>query len=183
MTETTEPKSNSNLKSNLWSYILLLLIAGSVILLDQGTKAWVRDHLAYGEGFRPWPDLFPYGRIVHWRNTGAAFGLFQEGGGVFALLAIVVGAMIIFYFPKIERGDWPLRLAMGLQLGGAMGNLLDRLQHGHVTDFVAVSNFPVFNIADTSITFGVLILLVGVWLSDKEEPTPQPAPSETIVSE
>lgn len=172
---STQSEKQSTWKQAFWSYVLLLAIAGTVILLDQATKIWVRDNLAYGESFIPWPDIAPFARILHWRNTGAAFGLFQDGGGIFAILAVVVGAMIIFYYPKIQRGDWALRLAMGLQLGGAVGNLLDRLQHGHVTDFVSVSNFPVFNIADTSITFGVLILLVGVWFGSGEEPAETPA--------
>jgi signal peptidase II len=68
-----------------------------------------------------------------------------------------------------------LRMAMGLQLGGAVGNLIDRIQHGHVTDFVSVSNLPVFNIADTSITFGVLILLAGVWFGSGEQKPAEPA--------
>lgn len=170
-----EIKQESTWKQTLWSYAILLLIAGTIILLDQVTKTWVRDNLAYGQSFIPWPDLAPYARILHWRNTGAAFGLFQEGGGIFTILAIVVGAMIIFYYPKIQREDWALRMAMGLQLGGAVGNLIDRIQHGHVTDFVSVSNLPVFNIADTSITFGVLILLAGVWFGSGEQKPAEPA--------
>jgi signal peptidase II len=180
-----QPEEKSTWKQTLWSYVALLFTAGTIIFLDQLTKSWVRDNLAYGESFIPFPYIAPYARILHWRNTGAAFGLFQEGGGIFMILAIVVGAMIIFYYPKIQKEDWALRMAMGLQLGGAVGNLVDRIQHGHVTDFVSVSNFPVFNIADTSITFGVLILLVGVWFGSGEEkpsetPGDQPAAPEGL---
>lgn len=153
-------------------YFFLILIAGLIVYLDQWTKAWVREHLAFGASWMPLTELAPYVRILHWRNSGAAFGLFQQGGGIFTILAVVVAALIIYYFPRIGRGDWALRLAMGLQLGGAIGNLVDRLQHGYVTDFVSVGSFPVFNVADSSITLGVLILLFDVWLSGNE-PDPE----------
>jgi len=153
----------------LGGYLILVFISGLVLFLDQWTKNWVRGNLAYGERWMPWASLEPYVRILHWRNSGAAFGLFQEGGGIFTILAIVVALLIVYYFPRIERGDWALRLAMGLQLGGAIGNLIDRLQHGYVTDFISVGNFPVFNIADSSITLGVVILLLDLWFGGHEE--------------
>jgi signal peptidase II len=150
-------------------YLTLVFIFGVVFFLDQWTKAWVRDNLAFGESIRPFEWLPPSVRILHWRNSGAAFGFFQEGAGIFTILAVVVALLIIYYFPRIERGDWALRLAMGLQLGGALGNLIDRLQHGYVTDFISVAQFPVFNIADTSITLGVIILLLGIWFGGSSE--------------
>ena len=153
----------------LGGYLTLVFISGLVIFLDQWTKTWVRANLTYGERWMPWSSLEPYVRILHWRNSGAAFGLFQEGGGIFTILAIVVALLIVYYFPRIERGDWALRLAMGLQLGGAIGNLIDRLQHGYVTDFISVGNFPVFNIADSSITLGVVILLLDLWFGGHED--------------
>lgn len=158
----------------LWSYLLLFTISALVLFLDQWTKNWVRANLSFGEGWTPFADLAPYLRILHWRNSGAAFGMFQQGGGIFTILAVFVAAMIIYYFPRIGRGDWALRLAMGLQLGGALGNLVDRLQHGYVTDFVSVSTFPVFNVADSAITMGVVILLLDMWLNgtDREEAEP-----------
>jgi signal peptidase II len=157
----------SALKRGLFTgYLSLILLAGLIVFADQWTKAWVRDNLAYGESWAPWTALAPYVRVLHWRNSGAVFGLFQEGGGIFTILAIVVAVLIIYYFPRIERGDWPLRLAMGFQLGGALGNLADRLQHGYVTDFISIGNFPIFNVADSSITLGVMILLFSIWFGD-----------------
>ncbi|MGH2581466.1 MAG: signal peptidase II [Anaerolineales bacterium] len=147
-------------------YLTLVFIAGWIVFADQWTKTWVRENLAYGESWMPWSALSPYARVLHWRNTGAAFGMLQEWGGIFTILAIIVALMIVYYFPRIERGDWPLRLAMGLQLGGALGNLVDRLQHGYVTDFISIGNFPIFNVADSSITVGVVILLFSVWFGD-----------------
>ncbi len=113
--------------------------------------------------------LSPYVRIVHWSNSGAAFGTFQNGNTVFTVLAILVIIAILYYYPKVEPNDWTLRLAMGLQLGGAAGNLVDRLLIHRVTDFIAVGTFPVFNVADASISIGVVVLLLGVWLKERNE--------------
>ncbi len=150
-------------------YGILFLMAGLIIALDQWTKALVRDNLPTGGMWVPpqmeW--LMPYARIVHWYNAGAAFGFFQDGRLVFTILAIVVSILIIYYYPRISRADWTLRLAMGLQLGGAVGNLIDRLTIGSVTDFISVGTFPVFNVADSSITMGVIVLLLGAWLKER----------------
>ena len=96
--------------------------------------------------------------------------MFQQGGGVFAILAVIVVIAIIYYFPRVEEDDWPLRLAMGMQLAGALGNLIDRLTlGGKVTDFISVMTFPVFNVADSSITLGVAVLILGVWWKERHE--------------
>jgi signal peptidase II len=106
---------------------------------------------------------------VHWYNTGAAFGMFQNGNTVFTILAFIVIGAIIIYYPVVENEDWTLKLAMGLQLGGATGNLIDRLMIQKVTDFISVGTFPVFNIADASISVGVVVLLLGVWIKERQD--------------
>lgn len=174
LTENTLPEDSpsESLAQSGWKwadYLPLLLSSGAIILLDQITKFYVRQNLAYGESWMPWEWLAPFARIVHWRNTGAAFGMFQNGNLVFTVLAIVVSGLILVYFPRVPRTEWSLRLAMILQLGGAVGNLIDRLQLGHVTDFVSIYTFPVFNVADSSITFGVIVLLAGVWITERRE--------------
>jgi signal peptidase II len=157
------------LKKYWKDYFFLLIFAGIIIGLDQWTKSIVRANLAIGSIWSPWDWLMPYARIVHWYNTGVAFGLFQSQGLLFTVLAVIVVAAIIYYYPRVERQDWPLRLAMVLQLGGALGNLIDRLTIGHVTDFISVGNFPVFNVADASISIGVAVLLLGIWLQETRE--------------
>ncbi|MCC6301025.1 MAG: signal peptidase II [Anaerolineales bacterium] len=152
------------------TYGLLFTVAGAVIALDQWTKWIVRTSLPLTGTWLPesleW--LSPYARFVHWQNTGAAFGMFQNGSMIFAALAFVVIGAIIYYFPQVEKHDWTLRLAMSMQLGGASGNLIDRLLHnGQVTDFISVGTFPVFNIADASISVGTVILLLGVYLQER----------------
>lgn len=146
---------------------LLFLIAGIVIALDQITKIWVRNNLQIGEMWMPVDWLAPYARIVNWSNTGVAFGLFQGQGYLFGILAAIVAIAIIYYYPQVDSKDLPLRLALGLQLGGAIGNLIDRiLFNGKVTDFISVGSFAVFNVADASITVGVGVMILGVWLDE-----------------
>jgi len=159
------------LNSKLRDLLLLLGVAGISVALDQWTKWWVRENIEYGGQWLPeglmW--LSPYARIVHWYNSGAAFGMFQNGNLVFTILAFIVIAAILYYYPSVEANDWTLKLAMGLQLGGAVGNLIDRLIMQKVTDFISIWTFPVFNIADASISVGVVVLLLGVWLKEREE--------------
>lgn len=153
-------------------YLVLFGVAGIIVALDQWTKALVRANIAPGEMWLPenldW--LMPYARLINWHNSGAAFGSFQGFGVVFTALAFVVVGLIIYYYPRVDPADWWLKLAMGMQMGGALGNVIDRLfRGGQVTDFISVGNFPVFNVADSSISVGVAILLVGVWIKEQVE--------------
>lgn len=152
-------------------YIVLLALGGFIVVLDQWTKWLVRTNLPFQGTWMPgWLDwLSPFVRVVHWSNSGAAFGTFQNGNTVFSILAILVIAAILYFYPRVEASDWTLRLAMGLQLGGAAGNLVDRLILHRVTDFIAVGDFPVFNVADASISIGVAVLILGVWLKERSE--------------
>lgn len=150
-------------------YSLLIGLSGTVVALDQWTKWLVRTNLPFQASWLPrgldW--MSPFARIVNWQNSGAAFGSFQDGNSVFTVLAIVVIAAILYYYPRVETNDWTLRLAMGLQLGGAAGNLIDRLSMGRVTDLISIGSFPVFNIADSAISIGVVVLLLGVWIRER----------------
>ena len=152
-------------------YLILIGVAGIVVALDQWTKWLVRQNVEFGGQWLPeglgW--LSPYARIVNWSNSGAAFGMFQNGNLVFTILAIIVIIAIIYYYPQVEANDWTLKLAMGLQLAGASGNLIDRLLVGKVTDFISIGTFAVFNFADSSITVGVIVLLIGVWIKERQE--------------
>ena len=163
-----ESPPKKGLQDYFRDYLGLFIIAGGIIALDQWSKNLVRTSLAFGETWMPLEWLAPYARFVHWRNSGAAFGMFQHMGEVFTILAFVVAGIIIYYYPRVPRKDWAMRLAMGLQLGGAVGNLLDRLIHdGYVTDFISVGTFPVLNLADASISTGVAVLILGVWISER----------------
>lgn len=158
------------MKKNLRAYALLFCVAGLIVALDQWTKYLVRTRLAFMESWSPWEWLAPYARIVHWNNTGAAFGLFQGFSTVFMVLAIVVALAIIYYFPTVSSKEWVIRISLCMQLGGAVGNLVDRFMfNGKVTDFISLGNFAVFNIADASISVGVTILLLVVLYKDFQE--------------
>jgi signal peptidase II len=156
----------------LWkTYWLLILVTGSILILDQISKAYIRATFIQGvDMWAPWPWLLPYARIIHITNTGVAFGMFQGMSTVFGLLAAIVSIAIIYYYPRVPKEDWLLRLAMALQLAGALGNLIDRIfNDGHVTDFISVGNFAVFNVADASITIGVGLLILALWLQEDRE--------------
>jgi len=149
-------------------YLILILTAGVVVTADQWTKSWVRTNISLGGSWSPWEWMTPYARLVHWYNTGVAFGMFQGVNLLFTVLAFVVVVVILLFFPRVPASDWYLRFALGLQLGGAIGNLIDRVLIGHVTDFISVGTFPVFNIADGSISTGVAILLLGIWIQERQ---------------
>ena len=154
------------------TYWGLFITSGLVIALDWWTKILVRQNIPFGKSWLPegWDWLMPYARFVHWENKGAAFGMFQSGSLVFTVLAFVVIGIIIYYYGFVEPKDWLLRLGLSLQLAGAAGNLISRLTiDGKVTDFISVGDFAVFNVADSSITIGTGILLLGVWLSERRD--------------
>lgn len=157
------------MKKSIKEYLFLFPVSGTIILLDQITKTLVRSNLAQGESWAPWLWLMPYARIVHWYNTGVAFGLLQGQNLFFAMLAVVIAAAIFYFYPRFSKDDWLLRLALALQFGGAVGNLIDRITIGHVTDFISLGNFAVFNIADASITTGVLVMILGIWWKDRQD--------------
>ncbi len=152
------------------SYIFLAAVAGIIVTLDELTKYIVRTQLVLGESWAPIPGLENIIRIVHWNNTGAAFGLLPQGSLVFTFIAIAVAIAIIYYWPRVPADNIALRFALALQFGGALGNLVDRLlNQGIVTDFVAVGRFPVFNIADASISVGVAILIISTWWDERKK--------------
>jgi signal peptidase II len=157
------------LKKNFWDYVFLLSIASVIVILDQWTKQLVRTLIPFGESWSPWSWLEPYVRLVHWQNTGAAFGMFQQFGIVFAVLAFIVSIAILYYYPQVPHEEWVMRLAMAMMLGGAVGNLIDRLTLGTVTDFISVGTFAVFNVADACISVGTVILILAVWFNERKQ--------------
>lgn len=147
-------------------YGLLLLVAGLALASDQISKALIEANLAPYEN-RPILDfLVPYLTFTRTQNTGAAFSLLPNGGIIFILVFIVVGALILYYTPRLPPGDRLSRIAMGLQLGGAFGNVVDRFRQGYVTDFIHLQipeigfDWPVSNVADMCIVGGVVILFL-----------------------
>ena len=134
-------------------FVLLQLFA-IVFLSDQFTKWLVREFLELRESV-PTEGFF---RLTHPFNTGSAFGLFRDQNFPLILVSVVgIAILMLIYRSQRQPGNL-LRLSLGLQFGGAAGNLLDRIRLGHVTDFVDVGSWPIFNVADASIVVGLVIL-------------------------
>jgi signal peptidase II len=150
--------------------LLPFLIAVVVVLLDRISKGLIRTHISSYDTVSVIPGLF---NIVHTENPGIAFGMLATLTGVWrdvlligfsSAVLIAISAMLLR--PASQR-DWVLRIALGFILGGAFGNLYDRIVNGTVTDFVEVHAgahyFPAFNIADSAITVGACLLLLDMW--------------------
>ena len=145
--------------SFIFKDLALIQLAALVVLCDQATKFLVREYLQLGQSV-PVEGFF---RITHTYNTGSAFGLFQ-GQNTPLIVVAIVGIFILGMIYRTQRPPSNLlRLSLGLQIGGAIGNLTDRLLFGHVTDFLDVGAWPIFNLADSSIVVG-LVLLAWVFL-------------------
>jgi len=146
---------------------MLMLIALVVIALDQLTKRAVQQNLALGEAllvFPPWEFV----RIVHWVNTGAAFGMFQGGNAVLIGLTVAITLAILIYYQTLPEDHLFQRICLALMVGGSIGNLIDRLTLGYVVDFVAVGRFPVFNLADSCVTVSVILLLISTIIEERK---------------
>lgn len=141
-------------------WLMLVIVVAAVILADQASKAYVVAHLPLYDSWAPVKALEPFFRFTHVHNTGAAFGLFPQGGMIFLAIAIVVSVLILYFYRQIPADAWLVRLALGLQLGGALGNVIDRVRLGYVVDFFDVSYWPVFNVADSCVVLGVGVLVV-----------------------
>lgn len=138
---------------------VLLSVAGLVIILDQWSKNVIETNIPLNSIVVPFPAIEPLFRFTHVANTGAAFGMFQNGSAVFMILAVLVALGIIYYnFFALEGNQRLLRVALGLQLGGALGNFIDRVRIGHVTDFLDFGPWYIFNIADAAIVGGAVVL-------------------------
>lgn len=167
------------MKTRFATYLPLLAIAGVIVLIDQITKVVVRANLGIGQVYRPDLWLSQYVRIIHLKNYGASGGIFPGLSGVFTLLAALIGLAILVYYPRVPSGERLTRLALAIMFGGAMGNLIDRLYQGYVTDFISVGSFPVLNIADAAISTGSALLVLAVWVQDRRKtPDADPSPTE-----
>ena len=140
----------------------VILIAVLVVLIDQLSKAWITDLLRDGRSLRAVPGLLDL-RLVH--NTGAAFSLLRGATPVLALLSLVVVIAVLIWLWRQQRLPIWQGLAVGLLLGGSLGNGLDRWRLGYVVDFLALVpiDFPIFNPADVAINLAVICFAVDLW--------------------
>ncbi len=152
--------------------LTLPLVALIVAFVDQASKAWVVENIPLNttrEIIAPLRDIFV---LTHITNSGAAFGLFPQLSIVFTFVAFAVSVAIVFYYRSIPAGQWLVRVSLGLQLGGAIGNLIDRLRFGSVIDMFYLRFWPVFNVADSAIVCGVVLLM---WHLMRTSPKPEAA--------
>ena len=154
---------------------LLLIIGGVILGIDQLSKLLVVSALSLYEYWEPVPDWGWLFKISYIHNTGTALGMFPNSGWLFIIIGLAVVFAILYYYPLLSHQNWLTRLSLGLQLGGASGNLLDRLRHGYVVDFIDISVLPIFNLADIAIVSGVTLLTVQLWLEGKQQKKAQPA--------
>ena len=155
--------------------IWMLLIAAAVIAVDRWTKQWVGAHLALGQAIVVIPKVF---RITHVLNTGAAFSMFENMNEhtvrnlliVFSILAVIVVLMLLW---KLGKTFTMTSVALALILGGALGNLYDRVMYSHVVDFLEVHivhyHWPDFNVADSCIVIGACLLLLEMLWPRKDK--------------
>ena len=145
---------------------MFLGLAATVVALDQLAKAWLTSFLGPGESVEVLGDLV---RLVHGQNNGGLFGLFSGQALPFAVVSLVVVVLIVAYHARSGRNPY-LSVTLGLLLGGALGNLIDRLRLGYVVDFVDAGigdvRWYTFNAADAAISFAILLLLAAsIWPS------------------
>ena len=146
--------SVDTLRTPFYKDFVLIQLAVIIFLMDQFSKFLVRDLLLYRESF-PATGFF---RFTHTFNTGSAFGIFRDQNTPLILVSFLGIAILIMIYRSQRVPSGLLRLSLGLQIGGAFGNLVDRLRLGHVTDFMDVGAWPIFNLADASIITGLVIL-------------------------
>jgi signal peptidase II len=159
------------------SRILLVAgVAGAVFVLDRLTKAWVTENIPLNTVR---PVIGDYVRIVHAQNTGAAFGLLPERTTLLSVLSVVAVLAIVYYYRQIASSSSLVSATLGMQLGGAFGNLLDRITQGYVVDFVDVGvgeiRFWAFNVADSSIVVGIILVTAALWYEEHRGSASKPA--------
>jgi signal peptidase II len=152
MTQTSARRAPST--RHLAAFGRALALAALVVVVDRITKHLVVNGIAVGDEHKFVPGV----TLVHVRNSGVAFGFFSGGGALVLVLTLVaLGALLVYFVLRPNRrGLW---VPTGLLVGGALGNLIDRLVNGPVTDFIKLPLWPAFNVSDMAITFGVLALL------------------------
>lgn len=148
-------------KQRSWADIVICLSTVSlVVVLDRLTKAFFSGFLSAGESLPVIRNVFHF-TLVH--NTGIAFGMFRDNGFVYLVIPVIAVALLIYnlyYYHKFGELDRWYIFAFSLILGGAIGNLIDRIMLGHVIDFIDFRVWPVFNFADSAITIGAAIIFL-----------------------
>lgn len=164
-------------------WMLLILVAMPIFLLDQLSKVWLSGVLARAN--RPIPLLFDWVQLVYHENTGVAFGLFPDQGGVLSVGAGLVLILLAYTYQHLLPAEsrW-VTGAVGLIFGGGISNLFDRIRQGYVVDFIQIGWWPVFNLADSAISLGVAALAFHIIFIGNEPEPAEPEPvDDSLLSE
>ena len=162
-----------SLAAGPFHWLALVAIALAALLADQVTKQIVASTLDRGESFEVLGPL----SIHHVHNSGIAFGAFSAWAGPVTLLTAIAILWMVGYFARSGARHPVLPIALGFLIGGSLGNLVDRIRLGHVTDFLDFTYWPAFNLADTFIVSGVGILMAALILAERRPPAPQRVPT------
>ena len=168
-------------------HLRVLWVTAAIFILDQVTKLYIEHTMRLHQSFPVFGNFF---RITYVENHGMAFGIQPAHGGLLTVVAVIVSLMIMYYLYQMKREKLSARVALAAILGGAIGNLFDRIRRGSVVDFLdsdffniripefklwfiefdgyAMQRWPVFNVADIAITLGMILLFVVVF-TEKEE--------------
>jgi signal peptidase II len=145
----------------------ILLVVLFVVFIDQLSKFYIQKHMVLGMSIPVVEDVF---HITYVLNPGAAFGLFEHQTLFFLVVAVCLVISAIYFYPRIPKQYRLLRLGTGLLVGGAVGNVIDRIKTGYVVDFFDFRIWPVFNVADTAIVCGVgCIIFTMIYLYKEDE--------------
>ncbi|PTJ21853.1 signal peptidase II [Staphylococcus simulans] len=146
-----------------------LFVTLAVLILDQFTKSYIVKTMSVGDSYSVIPGFL---NITSHRNTGAAWGILSGKMGFFFLVTIIVLGLLTYFYVKEARGHFWMQMAISLLFAGALGNFIDRMKNGEVVDFIDTYifgyDFPIFNVADSSLTVGVILILILLLFDSKK---------------
>lgn len=158
-------RNTSLIQRLLWLFAIII----GVTLLDQATKQWIVGWLGPGSVESRFELLGSFVAFEYLENRGAAFGVFQQGTTVLAILSVIIIAVGFFAMVRFASDQFWLAVSIALLLGGAAGNAIDRFSRGYVIDFIAIGRFWKFNLADSAVTIGAILTFVLLWRAESAD--------------
>ncbi len=158
--QTAKDIQSNALRSFFKTHYLALCISLGILIVDQISKNWVLSHLQAGKTIPVIKGIFHLSFV---QNTGIAFGLFQNANLFFLITSFIIMLGVIYTLLHTGKDEKKLHVLLGMVLGGAMGNIVDRIFLGYVVDFLDFRIWPVFNVADSAITLAIIGLIVVLW--------------------
>ncbi len=144
----------------------ILILAVVVVILDQWSKYYVQSQMSLGMSIPVIPEIF---HLTYILNPGAAFGILENQRFFFVIIAVAMIATVVYLYPRLPSKPLLLRLGIGLMVGGAVGNVIDRIKTGYVVDFFDFRIWPIFNIADIAIVVGVSCIVYTLVFTEEKK--------------